>query len=69
MLRHLEERVLPHRRRSDIGSFAVLFCDLNDFKLINDRYGHDVGDDVLRELAAAARGRAHWRPCGALGRR
>ena len=29
---------------------ALLFIDLNDFKLINDRYGHSVGDDALIEF-------------------
>src|SRR6266545_3955709 len=34
------------------GSLALVFCDLDNFKTVNDRHGHLAGDDVLRELAS-----------------
>ena len=31
---------------------AVIFCDLDHFKLVNDRYGHQIGDAVIQAFAA-----------------
>jgi diguanylate cyclase (GGDEF)-like protein len=44
------------RASSEHGSVALLMLDLDDFKRVNDIYGHAAGDQVLAELAAELRG-------------
>lgn len=44
-----QEEFARARRTHEVFSVAV--CDLDRFKLINDHYGHDVGDEVLQHVA------------------
>ncbi|MBE9607949.1 EAL domain-containing protein [Chitinilyticum piscinae] len=44
------EQALALARRSGL-LLAVCYLDLDDFKPINDRYGHEVGDDLLVEIS------------------
>jgi len=50
-LDHLKGNQHRHGER-----LAVLFCDLDKFKTVNDRHGHQVGDEVLRLTAERLRG-------------
>lgn len=44
-----------HTARRHNGKLAVFFLDLDKFKEINDTFGHDTGDAVLREIAVRMR--------------
>ncbi|MFK3974761.1 diguanylate cyclase domain-containing protein [Pseudomonas sp. NPDC087358] len=49
------DAILPiAQARSDRSGLqlALMFIDLDDFKGINDTYGHDAGDDLLRTISA-----------------
>jgi diguanylate cyclase (GGDEF)-like protein len=56
LMRSIDARIRLHRRGADDKGFAVLFIDLDDFKLINDRLGHAAGDRALVEFGARLRG-------------
>jgi diguanylate cyclase (GGDEF)-like protein len=52
--RYFEEScsLMAQRRRTG-DAVAVLMVDIDKFKLLNDRHGHPVGDEVLKAVAAA----------------
>jgi diguanylate cyclase (GGDEF)-like protein len=59
----MNRRAMRQRLNEEIGRahrtdspLSCLLIDLDNFKLVNDRYGHQAGDQVLREVAGALMG-------------
>ena len=55
ILRRIEDRILQQRRRGDRWPFAVMFVDLARIKEINKRFGHGMGDAILKETGQRLR--------------
>lgn len=52
--RHYLAETLGHAftgHRAGDGAFSLLMLDIDQFKRVNDSFGHNTGDDVLRQLA------------------
>ncbi len=64
IIRELTSRSMEMSR---IGEpFGVLFADIDDFKSVNDSYGHDTGDEILRVVGRTLL--HNCRPLDAIGR-
>jgi two-component system cell cycle response regulator len=50
LTQHLEQEVIRSMRHQI--PFAIILLDIDFFKLVNDQYGHLVGDDVIRSIVA-----------------
>jgi len=56
------DRALKSARARE-SSYALLYLDLDRFKIINDTCGHQAGDALLGQLGALLKSRIRWRDC------
>ncbi len=63
--REFESRVDRSLKSARAGetSYALLYLDLDRFKIINDTCGHQAGDTLLSQLGALLKAKMRWRDC------
>jgi len=51
--KYLEENISSVMSQAQRGkiSYGILMCDIDYFKMVNDTYGHDIGDKLIRVIA------------------
>lgn len=52
---HCKDEKKRQRKDDDTGKILVTFMDCNNFKMINDVYGHRAGDRMLKKIASSLR--------------
>ncbi len=57
----LINKAIENSRPIDHYAFAIM--DINDFKKFNDTYGHDMGDEILKEVAKTLREQLNQKDC------
>lgn len=61
-----DEELKRRLKGQEDGKFTLVMVDVDDFKLFNDLYGHQIGDKVLKQVARGLKEAVG--SCGIVGR-